>query len=144
MPATRPYQTLDRAEAIAQLGDTRAIDQAAHHVHTAEGGPADGVAIWIEPGPGSEPYLGNVKLPGDNRQLFYQLIKACAQDARKRGYAHASFTVRDARLLSLIQRNFTVEAKPSAWDADTSDPVQWEIRVELEDALQQLRSVLDA
>ncbi len=144
MPATRPYEPSDRADAIAQLGDVRAIDQASHHVHTAEGGPAAGVAVWVEPGPGGEPYLGNVKLPGDNRQLFYRLIEACARDAIQRGYGHASFTVRDDQLLSLIQRDFTVEAEPSAWDADTGDPVQWELHVELEDALQQLRSVLDA
>ncbi len=144
MPATRPYKTSDRADAIAQLGDARAIDQASHHVHTATGGPAAGVAIWVEPGPGGEPSLGNVKLPGHNRRLFYQLINACAQDALKRGFAHASFIVQDARLLSLIQRDFTVEAEPSAWDAGNGDPVQWEIRVGLEDALRQLRSVLDA
>ena len=131
-------------DAITQLGDVRAIDQASHHVHTAAGGPAEGLAIWTEPGPGGEPHLGDVYLPSDDRQLFYQLIKACARDALTRGYEHASFTVRDTRLLSLIQRDFTVEAKPSAWDAGTGAPARWEIRVELEDALQQLRGVLDA
>jgi hypothetical protein len=83
-------------------------------------------------------------LPSDNRRLFYQLVNACARDAIARGYKHASFTVRDARLLSLIQRDFTVQAEPSAWDAGSGEPVQWEIRVELEDALQQLGSVLNA
>ena len=144
MPATRPYKTSDRHEAIKQLGDARVIDQASHHVHTAEYGPTGGVTVWVEPGPGGEPYLGDVKLPADNRRLFYQLIKACARDAIARGYEYASFTVRDARLLSLIHRDFKVDAEPSAWHAGTGDPVQWEIRVEMEDALRQLRSVLDA
>ena len=144
MPATRPYETSDRASAIEQLGDARAVDQASHRIHTAERGPAVGVAVWVEPGPGGEPYLGGVKTSNDDRQLFYQLIEACAQDALDRGYQHASFTVHEAQLLSLIQRTFTVEATPAGWDAENGRPVQWDIRVELRDALEQLQRVLDA
>ena len=144
MPATRPYEMSDRASAIEQLGDARAVDQVSHRIHTAEGGPAAGIAIWVEPGPGGEPYLGAVKLAADNRQLFYQLIQACAQDAIDGGYEHASFTVHDARLLSLIQRDFAVEATPAGWDPEGGQPVQWDIRVELQDALEQLESVLSA
>ena len=144
MPATRPYRPTDRTSAIAQLGDARAVDQVSHRIHTAEGGPAVGVAVWVEPGPGGEPYLGAVKLPSDNRRLFYQLIEACAQDALDRGYQHASFTVHEAQLLSLIRRDFTVEATPAGWDAENGRPVQWDIRVELQDALEQLQRVLRA
>lgn len=144
MPATRPYQPTDRASAIAELGDARTVDQASHRIHTAEGGPAAGVAVWVEPGPGGEPYLGDVKLPTDDRRLFYQLIEACAQDALSRGYEHASFTVQDAQLLSLIQRTFTVKATPAGWDPESGRPVQWDIRVELRDALEQLQKVLRA
>ncbi len=144
MPATRPYETSDRASAIEQLGDARAVDQVSHRIHTAESGPAAGVAVWVEPGPGGEPYLGAVKVPSDDRQLFYQLIEACAQDALDRGYQHASFTVHDARLLSLIRRDFTVEATPAGWDPESGQPVQWDIRVDLQDALEQLQRVLHA
>jgi hypothetical protein len=144
MPATRPFRPADRASAIEELGDARAVDQTSHRVHTANGGPAAGVAVWVEPGPGGEPYLGEIKLPSDDRQLFYQLIQACAQDAFSRGHEHASFTVHDARLLSLIQRTFTVDAIPAGWDPESSLPVQWDIRIELQDALEQLDLVLDA
>ena len=98
----------------------------------------------MEPGPGGEPYLGEIKLPSDDRHLFYQLIQACAQDAVAGGHEHGSFTVHDARLLSLIQRTFSVEAIPAGWSPETGLPVQWDIRVELQDALNQLRTVLDA
>ncbi|MCH7697566.1 MAG: hypothetical protein IH865_01320 [Chloroflexi bacterium] len=144
MPATRPYETSDRASAIEQLGDARAVDQVSHRIHAAEDGPTAGVAVWVEPGPGGEPYLGAVKVPGDNRRLFYQLIEACAADAFGRGYEHATFTVHDAQLLSLIRRDFTVEATPAGWDPESDLPVQWDIRVELQDALEQLQRVLRA
>ncbi len=144
MPATRPFRPEDRAPAIAQLGDARAVDQVSHRIHTATGGPAAGVAVWVEPGPGGEPYLGEVKLPNDDRHLFFQLIEACARDAIERGYQHATFTVHDARLLSLIQRTFTVEAIPAGWDPESGQPVQWDIRVDLQDALEQLQRVLRA
>ncbi len=98
----------------------------------------------MEPGPGGDPYLGAVKVPSDDRQLFYQLIEACAQDALDRGYQHASFTVQDAQLLSLIRRDFTVEATPDGWDPQSGQPVQWDIRVDLQDALEQLHRVLHA
>ncbi len=144
MPATRPYRPTDRASAIAQLGNARAVDQVSHRIHTAEGGPAAGVAVWVEPGPGGEPYLGAVKTSSDNRQLFYQLIEACAQDAYDQGYEHATFIVHDAQLLSLIRRDFTVEATPAGWDPESGQPVQWDIRVDLQDALEQLQRVLHA
>ena len=144
MPATRPYEPSDRAAAIEQLGDARAVDQATHRIVTAEAGAAAGIALWTEPGPGGEPYLGEVKLASDDRRLFYQLIEACAQDAFDRGYEHATFTVHDAQLLSLIERDFNVAPQPAAWDPSSGLAVSWEIRVELRDALAQLRTVLDA
>ncbi len=144
MPATRPYEQSDRTAAIEELGDARAVDQTSHRIVTADAGAAAGIALWIEPGRGGEAYLGEVKLPGDDRRLFYQLIEACARDALDRGYQHASFTVHDARLLSLIQRDFSVEPQPAAWDPDSGQAASWEIRVDLQDALVQLRRALDA
>jgi hypothetical protein len=61
MLATRPYEPGDRAAAIEELGDARAIDQTSHRFITAEAGAAAGVALWVEPGPGGEPHLGDVK-----------------------------------------------------------------------------------
>jgi len=144
MPATRPYEPSDRAAAVDALGDTRAVDQTSHRIVTAEAGANAGVAIWIEPGPGGEPHLGEVKLPVDDRRLFYQLIQACAQDALDCGFQHASFTVHNARLLALIERDFIVEPRPAAWDADTGQALSWDVRVDLRDALAQLRRALDA
>ncbi|MCI0777510.1 MAG: hypothetical protein J4N95_04965 [Chloroflexi bacterium] len=144
MPATRPYQPSDRTAAIEALGDARAVDQTSHRIVVADAGPAAGIALWTEPGPGGEPYLGDVKLPGAARRLFYQLIEACAQDALDRGYEHASFTVHDATLLSLIQGDFTIEPQPTAWDPGSGRAASWDIRVNLQDALVQLRRVLDA
>ena len=144
MPATRPYEPSDRAAAIDALGNSRAVDQTSHRIVTAKAGAAAGIAPWFERGPGREPSLGWVKLPGDDRRLFYQLIEACAQDALDRSYQHASFTVHDARLLSLIQHTFTVEPQPAAWGPDSGQATSWEIRVDLQDALAQLRRVLVA
>ena len=144
MPATKPYEPSDRAAAIDALGDSRAVDQTSHRIVTAKAGAAAGLALWMEPGPGGEPYLGEVKPPRDDRRLFYQLIEACAQDALDRGHQHASFTVHDARLLSLIQRDFNVEPQPSAWEPDSGQAASWEIRVDLQDALVQLRRALAA
>ena len=144
MPATRPYEPSDRTAAIDTLGDARAVDQTSHRIVTAKAGAAAGIALWIEPGPGGEPYLGEVKLPDDDRRLFYQLIEACAKDALDRGHEYAWFTVHDARLLSLIQRDFNVEPRPAAWDPVSGRVASWDIRVELQDALAQLRKTLDA
>ena len=144
MAATRPYEPSDRAAAIAELGDARAVDQTSHRIVVAEGGAAAGIALWTEPGPGGEPYLGDVKLPGAARRLLYQLIEACAQDALDRGYKHASFTVHDATLLSQIQGDFAIEPQPAAWDSGSGQAVSWEVHVDLQDALAQLGIVLDA
>ena len=144
MPATRPYKPSERTAAIEALGDARAVDQTSHRIVVADAGPAAGIALWTEPGPGGEPYLGDVKLPGAARRLFYQLIEACAQDALDRGYEHASLTVHDATLLSLIQDDFTIEPQPTAWDPDSGQPAGWEVRVDLQDALVQLGKALDA
>ena len=144
MPATRPFEPSDRTAAIDALGDARGVDQTSHQIVTADAGPAAGIALWIEPGPGGEAYLGDVRLPGNNRRLFYQLIEACAQDAVDRGHEHASFTVYDARLLSLIQRTFAMAPQPTAWDPDSGQAASWEVRVDLQDALTQLGKALDA
>ena len=64
--------------------------------------------------------------------------------ALDRGHEYASFTVYDAKLLSLIQRDFTIEPQPTAWDPDSGQPASWEVRVELQNALAQLRRALDA
>lgn len=133
----------DRSALLERLGDARAIDQATHRVHVAASGAEEGVAIWMEPGPGGDPYLGSVKAPAGDRKLFYQLVRACAQDALDQGYRRAFFTVRDHRLISRIQRDFDVDPVAIGWDADSGDPVEWEVHVDLDDALGQLRRVID-
>ncbi|MEX0785928.1 MAG: hypothetical protein WD939_04770 [Dehalococcoidia bacterium] len=143
MSVRRPTAA-DRSALIERLGGARAVDQASHRAHVSEEGAEQGVALWIEPGPGGEPYLGTVKAAPENRKLFYQLIEACARDAFERGYARASFTVRDHRLLSRIQRDFQVEPQAIGWDAGSGEPVEWDVLVDLEDALGQLRRVIDA
>jgi len=47
MSVTRPYEPGDRAAAIEELGDARAIDQTSHRIITAEAGAAAGIALWI-------------------------------------------------------------------------------------------------
>lgn len=142
MHTTRRYRPEDRQAAIETVGDARVIDQARHHLQVADEGPRAGVAIWTEPDRGGEPYLGAVRIPTDDRQLFYRLVTACAQDALERGYTHATFTISDSRLLSLIQRDFVVDVTPSAWHPESGEPAQWDVRVALDNAVDQLRSVL--
>lgn len=133
----------DRSALIEHLGGARDVDQASHRIHVAADGAGQGVALWVEPGPGGEPLLGTVKAAPQDRTLFYQLIEACARDALDRGYERASFVVRDARLLSRIRRDFDVAPQAIGWHPDSGEPVEWEVLVELEDALAQLRRVID-
>jgi len=144
--STRRYTAADRSAAIDQLGDRRAVDQAAHRLHVAEGGPAAGVALWVEPLPGrdSEALLGTVKVAVEDRRLFYQLVAACAQDALDRGFERARFTVRDRRLLLRIQRDFIIEPQAIGRDPETGEAVEWEVSVDLQDALEQLEGAIGA
>lgn len=143
MNATRPYRESDRERAVALLGDARSLQAPGGHAHVSDGGVDDGIVVWYEPAANEEPYLGAVILPaGALRQRFYRLVLACAEDALARGFARGRFHVRDERLLTRIQRDFTVDARPSGWEANTGRAVEWEIVVELEDAVRQLRRVV--
>jgi hypothetical protein len=141
--STRPYREPDRGEALAVLGDARAIDSPRAHVHVSDGGAASGLALWLEPSPGELAYLGPISVPtGTPRRTFYELAAACARDALARGYARGSFHVHDDALLDRLRRDFAVTPEPVGWAPITGEPVHWEITVDLADAVQQLARTL--
>lgn len=142
----RPCRDDDRERAQALLGDARAFDSASHKLHVLEeplrpGEPAQvaGVALWIKPDVGDEGYLGPVAVDLPNRwDLLYQLVAGCVREALAQGLRRGYLTVRDPRLLHRIQRDFTFDVRPSGWDPASGEPVQWDVRADLEDALAQL------
>lgn len=143
MNGPRLYRESEGARAAAVLGDARAVDAPDTHVHVSDAGPEDGIAVWREPAAGEEAGLGAVIVPaGTARQQFYRLVLACAEDALARGFPRGRFRVQDGRLLMLIQRDFAVEAPACGWEPNTGRPLEWEISVDLQDALAQLRKVL--
>ena len=143
MNGTRPYRESDRERAAILLDDGRALDVPGRHAHVSDGGPDDGIAVRYEPAAEEEPYLGAVIVPpGAPRQRFYRLVLACAEDALARGFARGRFHVQDGRLLVRLRRDFTVDARACGWEANTGRPVEWEVVVELEDALRQLGLVV--
>ena len=143
MNQTRPYRESDRQRAAAVLGDAAFLQAAGSHAHVSESGADDGIAVWREPAGAEEPYLGAVIVPaGAPRQRFYRLVLACAEDAQGRGFTRARFRLKDARLLARLRRDFTVDPRPCGREPNTGRPVEWEIVVELADALRQLARVL--
>lgn len=139
----RPLEDADRPRAATILGDERALDAPDTHVLVAATGADDGIAVWREPAPGEEPELGSVMVPAAaGREQLYQLALACAMDARSRGYARAHFRVLDERLLAQLERDFKIDPQPCGWEPNTGRAVEWEIEVELEDAIGQLGQVV--
>ncbi len=139
----RPLEDADRQRAAAILGDERPLDAPDTHVLVAATGPDDGIAVWREPAPGEEPELGPVVVPAAaGRQQLYQLALACAEEARSRGYARAHFRVLDERLLAQLKRDFKIDPQPRGWEPNTGRAVEWEIEVDLEDAIRQLGQVV--
>jgi hypothetical protein len=144
---TRAYAPADREAAAAALGDARPLDSPRVHAHVAEEGPAGGIALWAEPrgrpGRAGLPVLGPVLAPGEIAgRRFYALVLACAEDALTRGHRRGSFTLKDERLLRVIEDTFRVEPREAGWAPVTGEAVAWEIEVDLRDAVEQLRAVL--
>lgn len=139
----RPLEDADRGQAAAILGDERALDAPDTHVFVAATGADDGIAVWRESAPGEEPELGSVIVPpAAGREQLYQLALACAMDARSQGYTRAHFRVLDGRLLAQLRRDFNIDSRARGWEPNTGRPVEWEIEVELEDAIRQLGRVV--
>jgi hypothetical protein len=140
--AVRTIQETERAQAAALLGESRSLDSKRVRALVHEQGPAAGLALWVEPAGGGEPLLGAVITPAGAGATFYELALACAEDALARGHRSASFRVKDALLLHEVQRTFHVEPVASGWTPRTGEPSEWDIRVDLPDAIGQLRAVL--
>ncbi len=135
----RAYTASDRAAALDLVGDPRAIDDASHRIRMARNGA--GLAIWLRPANGL-PLLGPVLTKTPNRRLFYELVQSCAQDAIALGHRRACFVLKDRRLLSLLERDFTIDARPYGHDPATGTAVEWRVEVDLADALRQLGAAL--
>jgi hypothetical protein len=139
----RPYRASDRERALELLGDTRALDSPSSRVHVLEDeGVVSGAAVLVLPDAGDEAYLGTISLasPGD-LSATYALAAACALEALDAGFRRGRFTLLDHRLLDLLRRDFTIDARPSGWDPVTAATHQWDVTVDLEDALAQLERV---
>ncbi len=140
--AAQPYRPADRKAASALLGDPRPFNAPGSHAHLSGEPAVDGLALWLEPPTGAgEAYLGPVIAP-DIGLRFYELVLACANDAIARGYLHGYFTVKDPRLEKLLRLTFRINPIASGWQPLTGTATQWEVHVELPDAIEQLRDVL--
>jgi hypothetical protein len=140
---TRPYRPADRQRALELLGDARALDSPSQRVHVLEKeGIVSGAAVVVLPDAGDEPHLGEIALaaPGDLNAV-YLLAAACAREALAAGFRRGRFTLLDHRLLDLLRRDFTFDARPSGSDPVTARPLQWDVTVDLEDAIRQLARV---
>jgi len=135
----RPYTQVDRAAAEALLGDARPLDAPESHVHVAD----DGIALWLDPPVGGdEPYLGPVLCPAGPGRRFYELVLACAKDALQRGYRRGYFKIKDPALLRVLQATFRIEPVAAGWLPESGRPAEWDVHVDLVDAIEQLRGVI--
>ena len=142
--AVRPYAPADRAASAALLGDARPLDAPRSHAHLAGAGAVDSLALWLEPPAGvAEAYLGPVITPAPPKAgAFYELVLACANDASERGYERGYFTIKDAGLLRLLKRTFRIDPVATGWEPEGGSPSEWEVHVDLRDAVAQLHSVI--
>ena len=143
--APRGYAPADRDVASALLGDSRPLDAAGTHVHLSGEQAVDGLALWLEPPVGvDEAYLGPVIAPGIGpSRRFYELVFACANDALAHGYERGYFTIKNRGLLHLLERTFRIDPVAVGWEPNTGAAQQWEVHVDLTDAVEQLRNVLE-
>ena len=139
----RRYQPADRSRALDRLGDGRVIDSPSNRLHVAEeGSELVGLSVWLRPDAGGEGELGALILSDPTRlRLMYQIAAAACQDAIDQGMTTGRFTIKDRLLLDRLQRDFTIDPQPSGRDPGTGRTVEWEVRVDLRDALQQLARV---
>ena len=133
--SVRRYQSADRAVVASLLGREQGIDDSNSRIHVSADGR--GVALWTKPTDGMA-YLGPVVTIPPNRQLFYELIRACAADMIGEGFERGYFAVKNETLRRLIERDFSVTAEVYGRDGKTQQPTSWRIEVDLADAVRQL------
>lgn len=145
--AIRPYGSDDLASVRALFGDDRAVLQEGHRAHVAAHDARAGVAVWIE----TVDRRGLLALvatdarrvsPNNGRRLFYELALACAREALGRGVTTGRFTLRDARVRDMIEKDFDVVARGAGRDPETGVEVEWEVEVEVATAVRQLEGRL--
>src|SRR3990167_10348905 len=117
----------DRPALVARGADPRALDAGVLSVVTADTGAADGFAAWKGPAAGGLPELGDVWTRANDRRLFYRLVAGVVERVLARGYKRGTFRVLDRRLLTLIQRDLTVEPQAQGWDGATGEPAEWSV-----------------
>jgi hypothetical protein len=141
----RPPRPDERAALDIALGRAGAADQPNARIFVDADGPAAGVALWLDTG--TRALLGAVTHAEGAGPKFYALVKQCALDARAAGYTTATFTIRDQRLLRLLQRTFTIAPEAAGWEPNTPSggagrtAKEWTVTVDLDDALRQLAAV---
>ena len=139
----RPFRDQDRGPVLTFLGDPRTLDSPSHRLHVAEeAGAIVGAAVLIVPDAGDQVSLGFVTAPPGRRDLFYRLVRACAQDALSRGFTRGYFPIHDERLLDLLRRDFAIAPIVVGRDPLTGRVTSWEVPVDLADAVRQLDRVL--
>jgi hypothetical protein len=141
----RPFEAADAEAARALIGDIRPLRAAGGHaVVSTKDGVLDGVALWFEPPAGSEEaYLGPVIAPGVSPGLrFYEMVLMCARDAAGLGYLQGFFTVKDRGLLRMLTQAFRISPVATGWETEGGMPREWEVHVDLTDAIEQLREMI--
>lgn len=129
----------DDMSVASLLGPDAALEAARVHV-AEEAGQVAAAALWLREA-GSTAQLGTVATKDPNRRdVFYTLIRACAQAMIDDGCATGSFTVDDPALLDRIQRDFDVRPEEIGWRSGR--PVAWRIEVDLVGAVRQLDRAL--
>jgi hypothetical protein len=136
----------DREAASALLEDVRPLDASGCHVVVAGEPLVTGVAVWLDPPPGGdEACLGPVMVSEGRPSLsFYQLVLACTEEARAAGYARGAFTIKDRGMLRLLRLTFRIDPVPTGWEPEGGSAREWEVHVDLQDAVEQLRGVIAA
>ena len=120
------------------LGERAAAQDAARLVSDNQG-PSTGFALWLD-GPRDQPaQLGLVSHKSGYGKPFYQLVEHCARAALAAGHTEATFDITSERLLKKLERDFRIDATPSAWAPNSGAELQWTITVNLRDALAQLQ-----
>ena len=138
MTAIAPINQNNRAAALELLGsDERTLRDPALRVLASDDGR--GAATWYEDhSPVAK--LGFVATAGDDRKLFYELIREVASRMYGAGFTRGQFFVHDSRLLARIQRDFRVE--PVVAGSVAGSASLWAVEVDLQDAIAQLDRAL--
>jgi len=146
-PAVRPYGSDDLVSVAGLVGDERAVEQERHRAHVAAHDARAGVAVWIETSDrqgvlslvATDPRLVSAN---NARRLFYELALACARDALGRGVERGRFTLRDARVVAMVEKDFNVVARGVGRNPRTGVEVGWEVVVDVATVVRQLEAWL--